>query len=313
MNDDYLWDRSEPVDDDVARVEEMLRPLRHAPAPLPRARGPITPRRLLAAAAVVALLVTGWRLAVDRRAETPPRDGASYAVAGLPGRTHAFVGEEIVVTAGGGAELEIGDIGRVHADPGARLRVEAATEDDHRLFLVEGGVEAVIGLGGANRFRIGSPAGMSVDLGCEYRMDVDREGVTHVAVRTGRVAFEAAGRRVIVPAGAECRTRPGARPSTPLWTEHCGPEYRAALAEIDALAEPSEAALAFVLDVADARDTLMLWHLLDSPSTAVRRGAMERIRALVDLPEGLTPHADGRVPTSQRDRLKDELSWHWRD
>lgn len=310
MNDDYLWDRSGPVVEDVERLENALRPLRHAGGPPPRRRF-ATRRAAAAAAAAVIILAGAWWLTRDDDATSAPRSGACYTVAGVSGCARAFVGEEIV--ADEGAEIEIGDIGRVTLDPGARIRVDAADADDHRLFLVEGAVEASIGLGGVNRFRIGSPAGVSVDLGCEYRMDVDAAGTTHVLVRLGRVAFEAEGRRVIVPAGAECRTRPGRRPSTPLWTLHTTPRYREALAEIDASQSPPDDAVAIVLDVHEPRDTLVLWHLLQLPSAALRRAALARIRKLVTLPADFARVDAASVRAGALDALGEALHPYWLD
>ena len=59
-------------------------------------------------------------------------------------------------------------------------------------------------------FQVGTPAGWSIDLGCEYDLAVDDGGAALLEVRTGRVAFRAAGREVIVPRGFGCRTAPGA-------------------------------------------------------------------------------------------------------
>ncbi len=57
--DPYLWDRGEPVDAEVERLEQTLKPLRYTPRPLAYPR----PWRRIAIAAVLALAVgVSWLL-----------------------------------------------------------------------------------------------------------------------------------------------------------------------------------------------------------------------------------------------------------
>ncbi|MCA9323145.1 MAG: hypothetical protein KDB53_20560, partial [Planctomycetes bacterium] len=175
MTDDYLWDRGGEPDPEVQELEDLLRPLRgkgHREPTAPVRR--LWPRWIAAAVAASLLIGLGLHFFGDDEPGQPtPRTsvGAGYLVEGLAGRSSVRPGETITVPKKGarsGTRLLIGDLGRVELDPGSRLRV---LDDDHELpslFLAHGRAQAVIGPEGAERFRLGSPAGLSVDMGCAY-------------------------------------------------------------------------------------------------------------------------------------------------
>src|SRR6185436_4337227 len=96
-----------------------------------------------------------------------------------------------------------------------------------------------------------------------YTLEVGRDGGGLLHVAFGLVALERGGRETIVPAGAFCRTRPGAGPGTPFF-EDSSSRFQAAVEAVDSTMEGPERArqLEIVLGEARIRDALSLWHLL---------------------------------------------------
>jgi hypothetical protein len=310
-SDDYLWDRSGEPDADVEALEKALRPLGHVAAPPPAAR---RPRRVLlyAAAAVVLVAigagVTAWLL-------RPERKTGGISIRDLSsGRS---LGEDTWIVAGdSGVELALGDVGRVTLDGGSRLQVRRAEKDLARLYLEHGSLEARVAADARPRFfQVETPATRCVDLGCRYVLSVDAAGTSRVEVLTGRVAFEDAGREVYVPAGAGCIARAGAGAGTPRFLD-APPRLVAALDAFDALPraaseERREKARAIFAAVPDARQALVLWHLLQDPDADVAEEAMASLERITAPPSGCRCVA-GTRPTPDDVRLwKDTLAAYW--
>jgi|GEM_PF-431314 len=322
MNDDYLWTgRGEP-DPDVARLERALGRYAHAAAPpdlerlaraaaaaeaarprgaagwLARAFGGASRRPALAWAAACALLVTvaavtreaarpsapAWTVA---RLEGAPRAGGAR----LAGAGRLAVGEWLETDAASRARLEVGTIGTVTLEPGSRLRLVRAAEDDHRLALERGAIEAFI-VAPPRRFAVETPSALAVDLGCAYRLEVDRGGGALVRVLSGWVSFEGRGREAFVPAGASCRTWPGRGPGIP-WVEEADAAFVAALAALDEAADAAarRGALRAALERSRPADALSLWHLLARFEGEERAAVYARLAALAPPPAGVTREA----------------------
>lgn len=279
MSDEYLWNGTGPADPLVARVEQALAPVRHRPAA--RRRRAVRLAWSLGAAAAAVLAWLGWWLA-----SAPAPAGPGYRVDGLAGRDVARVGE-FVETGAAEARLDLGDIGDVTVEPQSRLRVDAIADAAHRLFLERGAVRARIGAGVPPRtFAVGTPAGLTVDLGCVYRIEVDVEGRARCQVTSGQVAFETPARRVVVPAGASCVADPARGPSTPLWDDAPAP-FRAAVAACDA-GRPDAAVLDVVCAAGRAADSLTLWQLCQVLGGEARARVAARCAELVPVPAGVT-------------------------
>ncbi len=321
MND-YLWDRSGAPDPDVVALEERLRPFRCPPATAgadgdrpeapPRTTG--VPRApWLHAAAAAALLSIGLGLALLR----PTPEVLPYRVERLDGRAPSTTalcgGDRVTCDDGTRARIHVGDIGSVDLAPRTRVRVEPGRHDEeagYRLFLERGTMEASI-FSAPRVFQVGTPSGIAVDLGCIYSTTVEDDGRATLRVLTGAVSFEAEGRKVHVPSGAECRATPSRGPGTPCWSDRA-PEWRDAVARIDEAPAPADEDLALVLAGDEERDTLTWFHLLDHPALEVRVRALDRIVAVVDgLGDAVDLKALRGGDPAAREALREELDWRW--
>src|SRR4029077_20628692 len=116
------------------------------------------------------------------------------------------------------ARIGIGEIGTVEVEPNSRVRLIAATSNEHRLALARGESSAVV-TAPPRLFFVDLPTSTAVDLGCAYRMKTDESGSGLLRVTAGWVALEWKDRESLVPAGASCRTRSGDGPGTPYFND----------------------------------------------------------------------------------------------
>lgn len=310
--DERLWDPRAAPDPEVERLERLLGRFAHRPDPAAPwsaaethaaspAPAPALLRglgRLVAAAAVVALIALLAR-------EEP---GPGYAVSGVSGLTRVHAGSWLE-TGADAARLEIDGVGSVNVAPETRVRVARTERDDHELFLARGGLEAFI-TAAPGVFRIDTEAATAIDLGCLYRVEVDREGVVDVRVDMGQVSLEGAGRAVIVPWGARSRAFPGRGPSAPVW-EKDGDDVLAAVAALEDARDPDPAEVTRVLALVDQE--LTLWHLLAARSALVRRSAFDRLAIHQPPPDGLTRAAVEEGSTTHAARLEWAAQLDWFD
>jgi hypothetical protein len=309
MDDDYLWNKTGPVDPDVERLERELGRFRHDRRPLrlpERRRG--FPRAILAAAAVVlAAAGVAWVALAGARPRWRVESLQGTAVAGA-----APVNVPRALPAGQGVEtdgvsrakLQMGRVAEISVGPNSRLRLLPSRADEQRLALDRGTIGAKISAP-PRFFIIQTSSAFAVDLGCAYTLSVDEAGVGLLRVETGWVSFERDARESIVPAGAACATRPGKGPGTPYY-EDAAPEFREALERLD-LGTGGEAALATVLSAARKRDGLTLWHLIARTAGGNRERVCARLEQLVPLPAGVTREAILRSDARGLERWRWEL------
>lgn len=310
MSDDYLWDRTGQPDADLERLEKALAPLAEGgrALELPADAAPGTrvlelperpawrePRVLLAAAC---LLIVGaiavwtgsrpvgpaWHVA---RVEGTPRIGFWRF-----GETARLAEGQLLVTdARSRARVDVGDIGNLTLDPGSRLRLLRAGDQEHRMSLERGVLHAWISAP-PRWFTIETPAANAVDLGCSYTLEVTRDGSSIVTVTTGWVSFEREGREAFIPAGARCVTFKGRDPGTPHF-EDASPRLISGLETLDESprAVRNREALNQVLESARPEDALTLWHLLARFSGSAREHVFDRLAVLAPPPEGVTRDA----------------------
>jgi FecR protein len=286
MADEYLWNREGEHDAEVARLEQVLRPLRYEPTPF---RFPRTaqPRRrsswvMPAAAAAIAIvaLATGARVWIAR---APAESAWSISWNGAsPQRVRN--GQFIVTGKHSAAKLESDFVGEVELGPESRLRVVESSRNRQRLLLQNGDMHAFI-WAPPREFVVDTPSATTVDLGCAYTLHVAADGAGLLTVQTGWVAFEWRGIETFIPSGAACTTRAGRGPGTPYFID-APPALQSALARFDADGNP--AALEVVLNSARPRDALTLWHLLGRTPAEQRGQVFDRFSSLLRLPPSVT-------------------------
>ncbi len=294
--DDYLWDPQQMAVPELQALEAALASLRHRTGGFDATRRP-TPRGwrkrgpwLAAVLALAAALLVAWLWCDD-----------GLAPGAAPRRLHAGAAAQ---------RFAFGDLADVELQPGTELQFEHWRADELRLQLVRGaiGVRVASPPAVAPRFfRVDTPRGAVIDLGCRYELRARSDGSEDVRVTEGAVEFALPQRTVFVPAGAGCRVV-GDRPATPTFAD-TEPKLLEAVAKFDAM--PSAVAADDRVEVATmlvdrcvaGRDTLVLWHLLRDPEAAIRNLAEARLLDLEGTPPGAVegvakgdpPHAEPEV------------------
>lgn len=253
------------------------------------ARRALWPRWVIATAALLFLGVTSvWYLrqqpvdswAVARLAGAPKVGGASLVDTG-----RIRVGDWVETDETSRARIQVGAIGYVEVDPGARLQLLTARANEHRFSLTRGKMHASI-LAPPRLFFIETPAATAIDYGCAYTLEVDESGASLLQVTAGWVSLQAKGREVLAPAGTLCRARPQQGPGTPYF-EDASERFQQALEQLD-FADGGATALSIVLSEARPRDSLSLFHLWQNVAANEQARVYDRLVAFVPLPNGLT-------------------------
>lgn len=219
------------------------------------------------------------------------------------------VGEILETDENSRARVEVADIGQVEIAPNSLVKLVNSSETEHRMALEYGSLEAMI-FAPPRLFIVDTPTAQAVDLGCSYKLDVDKAGNSRLHVTSGYVALEREGRESIVPAGAVCLTRRGKGLGTP-FLETASEEFQTALRKFD-FENGGRAALETILKTARPQDTLTLWHLLSRVSENDRVKVFEKTASFVSLPEGVT---QAGVLTLNREMLDEwryqmEILWY---
>ncbi len=330
--DDYLWDGSAPRDEQVAALERALSPLRwqHQPLALERRTRPmfvkpsLTPLR---AAAALALLVGAvWLVSVFRTSFNDIGEmksmqnalaGATMAVRTLQGapriaghaiadRSEISVGQWLETDGESSAQVAVGDLGTVNVEPDSRLRLVRAKADEQRLELERGSLRAFI-TAPPRLFIVDTPAAAAIDLGCAYRLNVDKSGDGEIEVTLGWVSMENHGHESIVPYGAKCLTRKQQGVGTPFYVD-ANAVLIEALQRFD-FDDGGDAALAVVLREAAVRDSLTLWHLLGRTQGEARGHVFDRLATLTPPPNSVNRDAIVRGDQDAIDTWRDTLVW----
>jgi hypothetical protein len=206
-------------------------------------------------------------------------------VGGSSGSGKLAVGDFLETDSASKARIEVADIGNVEIEPNSRVRLVNTSKKQHRLSLERGTLQAQI-LAPPRLFIVDTPSAVAVDLGCAYRLEVDKAGNSKLHVTSGYVALERAGRESIVPAGAVCFTRRGQGIGTPFF-ETASPALEAALFKFD-FERGGAASLARIITESRAEDTLTLWHLLPRVTQSDRERLFEVLSSYVAPPDGVT-------------------------
>lgn len=195
------------------------------------------------------------------------------------------VGQVLETDAASRARIEVADIGTVEIAPNSRVRMVGTSSAQHRLSLERGGLHARIAAP-PRLFIVDTPSAMAVDLGCEYKLDVDKAGNSRLHVTSGFVALERDGRESIVPAGAICLTRKGKGIGTP-FSADTTEEFRRALERFD-FAGGGSAAVKAMLEARGFYDMISLWHLIPRVTVADRPAVFDALAEYVKPPATAT-------------------------
>lgn len=316
-DDDYLWEKKGEPDADVERLERVLRPLgRKDGDPFVVATVPHRPRLFVwaALAAVAATVVVA--VSLQRNTETPPMPPVAAPTVATGPKIHDATGDaavgvgEWIETKDADRQILVGDLGRVTLAAQSRLQVRHVSDEETRLYLARGSMEAVVSADARPRFfQVDTDAARCVDLGCRYTLDVAPSGDATVRVVTGQVAFETATREVFVPAGAVAVARKGRGPGTPRF-EDARETLVAAFDAYDAATESAdrrrELARAALDSVTEARDTLPAWHLLQDEDAEIVRAAASRLEAVAGKCEVAATATPREVREAWKERLESE-------
>ncbi|MBV8812085.1 MAG: FecR domain-containing protein [Acidobacteriaceae bacterium] len=284
MNDDYLWDGQGEVDPEIARLERALAPFQYQPAShkAPFQRKTRQSWRMPVALAAAALILTAASIAWRTRTAHNLSGWTIYTSDASPRVLRR--GQVIETGPKSSARLESSTIGEVHIDPQSRIRLVNATNANHTLALDHGTIHAFI-WAPPRQFVVDTPSATTVDLGCEYTLQVAPDGTGVLKVEMGWVAFQWKNLESFIPAGAACRTRSGRGPGTPYFLD-ASDTLKHELARFDESNDPD--AVGHILSSAQPHDALTLWHLMTRTQGPERLKVFARFAELVPLPATVT-------------------------
>jgi len=209
------------------------------------------------------------------------------------------LGEWVETDSRSSATIKVGDLGTLQIEPNTRARLRRTRSAEHRMTLDHGGIHVSISAP-PRLFFVDTPSGTAVDLGCEYSLTTDENGIGVLRVTKGWVAFQWNNLESLVPAGASCRTR-----GIPYFDDASDPFKEA----IDAFGTASN--LDVILKEARVRDTLSLWHLLFRLDLADRARILDRITTLTPPPAGLSLEKALALDAGTLQQLREALAWTW--
>ncbi len=293
---DYLWDRSGRPDPEIERLESSLAvfSMRERPLDWSRAR---EPKRLsmrawrigFAFAAVCVVLIAALAYSTFRRVRSDWQFVVAAGTAQVDGRTVRRgvlrVGQSLANPEGGSVRLRVGNIGDVVLTGDTRVRLLETGERRQRLALEYGALHARISAPPAV-FVVDTASARAIDLGCEYDLNVGRDGTGSLRVSAGWVQLDYGARQTQVPQGAEARIASRGR-ITPAYFLDAAPAFRSALARFaleDLSAHERLATLRQVLSSARQRDALTLLNLFRISEPDERAMIFDRLNALVPAP-----------------------------
>jgi predicted anti-sigma-YlaC factor YlaD len=234
--------------------------------------------------------------------------GVRWEVVQRDGGGHVGAGDWIETDSRSSASIKVGRIGSVEVAPNTRLRVVTARPGEHRLALARGEIRAKISAP-PRLFFVDTASGTAVDLGCEYTLHTDEEGLGLLRVTKGWVSLEWKGLESLVPAGASCRTQPHAGPGIPYFDD-ASESMKQAL-ESFGFEKTGYNALDIILAEARVRDTLTLWHLLSRVEAEERARVYDRIASLTPVPAGVSRELALKLDPETLRRWREELAWTW--
>ena len=262
-------------------------------------------------------------IAVDKRQISNSNDKSSLEIStvwnveilsGMPkfgnssGRNVLQIGEILETDAGSRARLEVANIGDVEIEPNSRVKLINTNQNEHRLWLERGALKASI-LAPPRLFIVDTPSAVAIDLGCEYTLEVDKEGNNKLHVTSGYVSLERDGFESIVPAGAICLTKKGKGLGTPVFYD-AQAEFQKAVFSFD-FENGGTKSLQIILRKADPPDSLTLWHLLSRVPESEREKVFNKLVSFVKLPIGATKEGILRLDKTMLEAWRIEMEELW--
>lgn len=195
------------------------------------------------------------------------------------------VGEFLETDAASRARITVANIGNVEIQPNSRVKLVGTNAKEHRLSLEHGILQAQISAP-PRLFIVDTPSAVAVDLGCAYKLEVDKKGNSYLHVTSGFVALERDGRESIVPAGAMCITKRGLGLGTPFSADTTD-KFKAALERFD-FSNGGSRSVQAMLDNRGFYDMISLWHLLSRVQKADREKVFDALADYVKPPSDVT-------------------------
>lgn len=218
------------------------------------------------------------------------------------------VGEFLETDANSRAKVQVADIGNVEIAPNSRVKLVGTKTTEHRLALEKGEIKAKI-YAPPRLFIVDTPTATAVDLGCEYTLEVDRNGDSRLHVTSGFVALENGKLSSIVPAGAFALTRKGKGIGTP-YAEDSSAAFQKAVYQFD-FENGGAAALETIIKEASLYDSLTLWHLLVRVPRAERGKVFNALSNFVEPPANVTVEGVLRLDKKMLDAWWKEVETVW--
>lgn len=218
------------------------------------------------------------------------------------------VGEFLETDANSRAKIQVANIGNVEVAPNSRVQLVKTNSTEHRLSLEKGELKAKI-LAPPRLFIVDTPSAMAVDLGCEYTLEVDKDGNGKLHVTGGFVALEKDGRESIVPAGAIALTKKGKGIGTP-FADDASQKFQNALFKFD-FENGGSAALQTIINEASLYDSLTLWHLLSRVEKTQRGKVFDALALQVKSPAKVTREGILKLDKKMLDAWWQEIEKVW--
>jgi hypothetical protein len=265
MND-YLWDRSGEADEEVQRLEDLLRAFHQPLAPLAGRGWRAAPGegrlRALFLLPIAAMLLLGialpaflaYRATVWHAGVVVYRPGA-------------------IIRASSALHLETPSIGTVDVRPGTTLRIV----EKRRLALDVGTIHART-TSPPGLFIVDTPRAQAIDLGCEYTLDVAKDGSGALHVTEGWVDLTRGWTQSLVPRGASATFDAEGNLTVPVFDD-AAPAFKEAVRRRD---------IARIAALARTRDALTLLNLFSRLGEEERLIVYDRLAQLVPPPPPIT-------------------------
>jgi len=258
MND-YLWDRSGDADEETRRLEELLGSFRA----LPEFRARRSVPRILFALPIAAMLILG--IAVPAF--------LAYRASGWRAGALSVYRAGDVIRARSPLRIETPSIGVVDVAAGTTLRIV----EKRRLALDVGTIHART-TSPPGIFIVDTPSTHAVDLGCEYVLEVAKDGSGSLHVTAGWVELGDGWVQSLVPRGASASFDAEGNLTAPVFDDTSA-EFKEALRRHD---------IARVVALARTRDAYTLLNLFRRTTEEERLIVYDRLAQLVPPPPPIT-------------------------